>query len=72
MVGDVEALQQLADFATSFAACLTTSKPRHAGLTLVIDKGLSVAEAENLLSVAEPCIDFIKLGLGIALFHPGL
>ena len=44
------------------------SKPRQTGLTLVMDKGLSVAEAENLLSVAEPYIDFIKLGFGTALF----
>ena len=45
-----------------------TSKPRQSGLTLVMDKGLSVAAAENLLSVAEPYIDFIKLGFGTALF----
>jgi phosphosulfolactate synthase len=45
-----------------------TSKPRQRGLTLVMDKGLSVAEAENLVSVAEPYIDFIKLGFGTALF----
>jgi phosphosulfolactate synthase len=44
------------------------SKPRQTGLTLVMDKGLSVAQAENLLSVAEPFIDFIKLGFGTALF----
>ena len=67
-IGDVEALQRLADFATNFAACLTTSKPRQAGLTLVMDKGLSVAEAENLLSVAEPYIDLIKLGFRTARF----
>jgi phosphosulfolactate synthase len=45
-----------------------TSKPRETGLTLVMDKGLSVAEVENLLSVAEPYIDFVKLGFGTALF----
>ena len=44
------------------------SKPRQTGLTLVMDKSLSVAQAENLLSVAEPYIDFIKLGFGTALF----
>jgi phosphosulfolactate synthase len=37
-----------------------------------MDKGLSVAEAENLLSVAEPYIDFIKLGFGTALFTRNL
>jgi phosphosulfolactate synthase len=49
-----------------------TSKPRQTGLTLVMDKGLSVAQAENLLSVAEPHIDFIKLGFGTALFTRNL
>jgi phosphosulfolactate synthase len=48
------------------------SKPRQIGLTLVMDKGLSVAEAENLVSVAEPYIDFIKLGFGTALFTRNL
>lgn len=48
------------------------SKPRQTGLTVVMDKGLSVAQAENLLSVAEPFIDFIKLGFGTALFTPNL
>jgi phosphosulfolactate synthase len=49
-----------------------TSKPRQTGLTLVMDKGLSAAEAENLLSVAEPYIDFVKLGFGTALFTRNL
>jgi phosphosulfolactate synthase (CoM biosynthesis protein A) len=31
-----------------------------------------VVAAENLLSVAEPYIDFIKLGFGTALFTPNL
>jgi phosphosulfolactate synthase len=48
------------------------SKPLQTGLTLVMDKGLSVAEGENLLSVAEPYIDFIKLGFGTALFTMNL
>ena len=48
------------------------SKPRQTGLTLVMDKGLSVAEVENLLSVAEPYIDFVKLGFGTALFTRNL
>ena len=57
-----------------FLQCLPkrASKPRQLGLTLVMDKGLSVAEAENLVSVAEPYIDFIKLGFGTALFTRNL
>jgi phosphosulfolactate synthase len=45
-----------------------SSKPRAAGLTIVIDTGLSINEAENLLSTAESHVDFIKLGFGTALF----
>jgi phosphosulfolactate synthase len=37
-----------------------------------MDKGLSVAGAEDLVSVAEPYIDFIKLGFGTALFTGNL
>src|SRR5262249_39932907 len=41
-------------------------KPREAGLTHVIDKGLSLAEIEGLLEVAEPYVDIIKFGWGTA------
>lgn len=37
-------------------------KPRNGGLTMVMDKGLSVREAEDLISVAGQHIDIIKLG----------
>jgi phosphosulfolactate synthase (CoM biosynthesis protein A) len=43
-----------------------SGKPRETGLTLVIDTGLSVNEATNLLSKAQSHIDFIKLGFGTA------
>ncbi|MBM3417283.1 MAG: phosphosulfolactate synthase, partial [Bacteroidetes bacterium] len=36
-------------------------KPRDFGITMVMDKGLSVAEAKNFLSVAHPHVDLIKL-----------
>ncbi|MCF8340811.1 MAG: phosphosulfolactate synthase [Chitinophagaceae bacterium] len=39
-------------------------KPRKSGLTMVMDKGLSVEEAKNFLSVAHPHVDIIKLGFG--------
>ena len=48
------------------------SKPRKTGLTLVINKGFSVAEAGNLISVAKPYIDFIKLGFETAVFTQNL
>lgn len=43
------------------------SKPRTQGLTMVMDKGLSVQEAEQLISVSGHLIDFIKLGFGTSL-----
>jgi len=39
-----------------------TGKPRQAGLTMVMDKGLSVREIEDMLEVAGDHIDVVKLG----------
>jgi phosphosulfolactate synthase len=39
-------------------------KPRVAGITMVMDKGLSVEEARNFLNVAHRHVDIIKLGFG--------
>ena len=39
-----------------------SEKPREAGLTMVMDKGLSLRQAEDLLEVAIDHIDIIKLG----------
>ncbi|MEO0474254.1 MAG: phosphosulfolactate synthase [Bacteroidota bacterium] len=39
-----------------------THKPRTSGLTMIMDKGLSVREAEDFLSVAASHADIIKLG----------
>ena len=44
------------------------NKPRQAGLTMVMDKGLSLREAEDLVSVAHHLIDYVKLGFGTSLF----
>jgi len=41
-------------------------KPRLSGLTMVMDKGLSVEESKSFLSVAHPHVDIIKLGFGTA------
>jgi phosphosulfolactate synthase len=49
-----------------------SSKPRENGLTMVMDKGLSYREAEDILSVGEPYIDFIKLGFGTSYVTPHL
>ena len=48
------------------------SKPRDRGLTHVLDKGLSCAEAEGLLEVSGPSVDLVKLGWGTALVTANL
>ena len=48
------------------------TRPRTAGLTMVMDKGLSIEEAKNFLSVSYPHIDIIKLGFGTAYVTPDL
>jgi phosphosulfolactate synthase len=47
-------------------------KPRADGLTMVMDKGLSVEEAKNFLSVAHPHVDIVKLGFGTSYVTPNL
>ncbi len=47
-------------------------KPRAAGLTMVMDKGLSFEEAKNFLSVAHPHVDIVKLGFGTSFVTPNL
>ena len=47
------------------------SKPRSFGLTMVMDKGLSVREAEDFMSVGSEYTDFVKLGFGTSLLTPG-
>lgn len=49
-----------------------TEKPRTTGLTMVMDKGLSLREAENLAEAASDYIDFLKLGFGTALVSKNL
>ncbi|MBC7861821.1 MAG: phosphosulfolactate synthase [Bacteroidia bacterium] len=41
-----------------------TSKPREAGVTMVMDKGLSLRQAEDFLSMSADFVDFVKLGFG--------
>ena len=41
-----------------------TRKPREAGLTHVLDKGMSVAEIDSLLEVAAGYVDIVKFGWG--------
>jgi phosphosulfolactate synthase len=48
-----------------------TAKPRNSGLTMVMDKGLSIREAEDFVSVGSEYTDFVKLGFGTSLITPG-
>ncbi|HEX5001949.1 MAG TPA: phosphosulfolactate synthase [Bacteroidia bacterium] len=49
-----------------------TDKPRESGITMVMDKGLSLNEAENLISSGGNFCDVVKLGFGSALITPNL
>ena len=48
------------------------TKPRDHGITMVMDKGLSVDEAKNFMSVCKPHVDIVKLGFGTAFVTPNL
>lgn len=47
-------------------------KPRDHGITMVMDKGLSIQEVSNFMSVASPHVDVVKLGFGTAFVTPNL
>jgi len=49
-----------------------TSKPRSQGLTMAIDKGLSMREIEDFLSIAAEYVDVVKLGWGTSVVTPNL
>lgn len=46
------------------------TKPRADGLTMVMDKGLSLREAEDFASVGSEYVDFVKLGFGTSVITP--
>ncbi|MBS1948669.1 MAG: phosphosulfolactate synthase [Bacteroidetes bacterium] len=48
------------------------AKPRKSGITMVMDKGLSIQEVRNFLSVAHPHVDIVKLGFGTSFVTPSL
>jgi phosphosulfolactate synthase len=47
-------------------------RPREHGITMVMDKGLSVQEAKNFMSVSYPHVDIVKLGFGTSYVTPNL
>ncbi len=47
-------------------------QPRQYGLTMVMDKGLSLRDAESFISVGAPHTDIVKLGFGTSFVTPNL
>ncbi len=43
------------------------NKPRNKGLTMVMDKGLSLREAEDLIASSGKFVDIVKLGFGTSM-----
>jgi phosphosulfolactate synthase len=41
-----------------------TQKPRKSGLTMVMDKGISIRQAEDMMETSADYIDYVKLGFG--------
>ena len=48
------------------------AKPRMKGITMVMDKGLSIEESKNFMSIAYPHVDIVKLGFGTSYVTPNL
>jgi phosphosulfolactate synthase len=49
-----------------------SAKPRKLGITMVMDKGLSLRETEDFISGCGPFADVVKLGFGSSLITPNL
>lgn len=49
-----------------------TVKPREDGVTMVMDKGLSMRQAEDLISASGHLTDLVKLGFGTSFVTPNL
>src|SRR5215213_7040659 len=49
-----------------------TVKPRESGLNMVMDKGLSLREAEDFIEATGNYVDLVKLGFGTSIVSPNL
>lgn len=49
-----------------------TSKPRVDGVTMVMDKGISLRQAEDFITTSAEYVDFIKLGFGTSILSKQL
>jgi len=47
-------------------------KPRTNGITMVMDKGISLSEAGQFMSISSPHVDIVKLGFGTSYVTPNL
>jgi phosphosulfolactate synthase len=48
------------------------AKPRVSGITMVMDKGLSIPEIHQFMSICRPHVDIVKLGFGTSFVTPDL
>jgi phosphosulfolactate synthase len=44
-----------------------STQPRKNGVTMVMDKGISIRQAEDFLETSAPFVDFVKLGFGTSI-----
>lgn len=49
-----------------------TKMPRTEGITMVMDKGLGMRQAEDMVETAGDLIDFLKLGFGTSYVNPNV
>ncbi|MEQ9306056.1 MAG: phosphosulfolactate synthase [Marinoscillum sp.] len=49
-----------------------TVKPRNTGFTMVMDKGLSIREVEDMIAISGDFIDIVKLGWATSFVTPNL
>lgn len=49
-----------------------TKKPRKDGVTMVMDKGLSLRQAEDFIESSSDFVDFVKLGFGTSIITKNL
>ena len=47
-----------------------TKKPRENGLTMVMDRGLSINDTKNFIDMCLPHTDIVKLGFGTSAVSP--
>ena len=47
-----------------------TAKPREDGLTMVMDKGLSLRQVDDLIETSGNLVDIVKLGFGTSYVMP--